>query len=231
MDLSALWINGGDSHSNARRLVNRLRTLARIPRAALLAAAAAYLAACSSSASRNVAPGDGLSVGAPAAPPPEAGSEGVQVNQETPPPSPPSTSSTANANRDRQLDILNEAVAALRQEASRSYQRTNDLARDTERLRGLIASLQKRIAKSRVQNRELLDHVHGLERKLQEIGTPAPPEGLESAKPIEPPPVAEAPASPAPIPQEPLPQEPPPAPGGTDGSANPPGDEAGPPLQ
>jgi hypothetical protein len=131
-----------------------------------------------------------------------------------------------NDNRDRQLDILNEAVSALRQEASRSYQRTNDLARDTERLRGLIASLQKRIAKSRDQNRELLDHVHGLEKRLQEIGTPAPPEGSESAKPNEPPPVAQAPVSPAPIPQEP-----PPSPSGADGSANPSGDEASPPLQ
>jgi hypothetical protein len=205
--------------------VNRLRTLVRIPRAALLAAAAAYLAACSSSASRNVAPGNGLSGAAPAAVPAETGSEGPPVNAGTPPPSPPSTSSTANDARDRQLDILNEAVSALRQEASRSYERTNDLARDTERLRGLIASLQRRIAKSRDQNRELLDHVHGLEKRLQEIGTPAP-EGLESAKPNEPPPVAAAPASPAPAPQEP-----PPAPAGADGSADASGDEAQPPPQ
>ena len=205
--------------------MNRLRTLVRIARAALLAAAAAYLAACSSSASRNVAPGDGLSGAAPSVVAPGAGSESAPVNPGTPPPSPPSTSSTASDSRGRQLDILNEAVSALRQEASRSYERTNDLARDTERLRGLIASLQRRIAKSRDQNRELLDHVHGLEKRLQEIGTPAP-EGLESAKPNEPPPVAEAPARPAPAPQEP-----PPAPAGADGSANASGDAAEPPPQ
>jgi hypothetical protein len=187
-----------DSHSNARRLVNRVRTLARIPRAALLAAAAAYLAACGSSAARGVASGNGQPAPAPAVAAGDAEvAGGVSAAS---PPSVTSTSSPANDTRERQLEILNEAVSALRQEAARSYERTNGLARETERLRGLIASLQRRLVKSRDQNRELLDHIHDLEKRLEEIGTP-PPVRVESPAPSEQHPVAEAPASPPPEPQ------------------------------
>jgi hypothetical protein len=185
--------------------VNRVRTLARIPSAALLAAVAAYLAACGGNAARHVASGN-----EPLAPPPAAVPGQAEVTagvSATPPPSVAATSAPAIDTRERQLEILNEAVSALRQEAARSYDRTNELARETERLRGLIASLQRRLVKSRDQNRGLLDHVHDLEKRLQEIDTP-PPVRTESSAPSEPPPVAEMPASPPPEAQVPLPTPP-----------------------
>ncbi len=209
LDVSSRWINGGDSHSNARLPVNRVRTLACFPRAALLAAPAMYLAACGGGAG-TVTPGDGLQGPAPsglvrATEPPAAsrvpdaslggGSEGTgdTISSGGPMPKPSPSPQSSPEGRDRQFEILNEAVSALRQEASRSYQRVNDLARETERLRTLIASLQRRLAKSRGENRDLVDHVRELEERLQEVRTP-PPEAPEEARPSEPAPVG--PASP-----------------------------------
>ena len=176
--------------------MNRVRTLARIPRAALLAAAAACLAACGSSTARSVASSNGLPESAPA-----------EVTSSAEVAGGVSASSPANDSRERQFEILNEAVSALRQEAARSYERTSELSRETERLRGLIASLQRRLVKSRDQNRELLDHIHDLEKRLEEIGTP-PPVPVESPAPSGPHPVAEAPASPPPRAPEPAPTPP-----------------------
>ncbi len=163
--------------------MNRVRTLARFPRAVLLGALAAYLAACSGGA-RGVAPGQG-----PQGPAPSAL---VPTTQPTEPNGVSSEASTASPapqasleGRDRQFEILNEAVSALRQEASRSYERVSDLTRETERLRVLIASLQRRLAKNRDENRELLDHVRELEERLQEVRTP-PPEGAGEARPGDP---------------------------------------------
>jgi len=194
-----------DSHSNARRLVNRVRTLARIRRAALLVAAAACLAACGSSAARGVASGNALP--APASGAVAGDAEAAGGSSATSPPTVASTSSPANDARERQLGILNEAVSALRQEAARSYGRTNELTRETERLRGLVATLQRRLVKSRDQNRELLNHVRDLEKRLEEIGTP-PPVRVESPAPSEAHPVAEAPTSPPAEPQGPAPTPP-----------------------
>jgi hypothetical protein len=167
-----------------------------------------YLAACGSGAARGVAPGDGLqgpassaavqsmqppqAPGAAAAPLGESG-EGAGDTVTSAPPA-------SLEGRDRQFEILNEAVSALRQEASRSYERVSDLARETERLRGLLASLQRRLARSRDHNRELLDHVRELEERLQEVRTP-PPEGIENAPPSEPPPPSQAPEGPPLLPQ------------------------------
>lgn len=220
LDVSSLWINGGDSHSNARLPVNRVRMLARFPRAALLAAPAVYLAGCGSGGARVATPNDGLQGPAPSA-----------VVRATQPPEPPAATGVPEASlggtaegggdatssgsptsqslqappaslegRDRQFEILNEAVSALRQEASRSYERVSDLARETERLRALLASLQRRLARGREQNRELLDHVRELEERLQEIRT-LPPEAVEEAPPSEPHPTSQAPVSPASPPQ------------------------------
>jgi hypothetical protein len=191
------------------------------PRAALLAAPAVYLAACGGGA-RIVTPGDGLQGAAPSAvvratePPPASrvpdaslggGAEGAgDTISSGAPTSEPSPSSQASLEgRDRQFEILNEAVSALRQEASRSYQRASDLARETERLRTLIASLQRRLAKNRKENRDLVDHVRELEERLQEVRTP-PPEATEGARPSEPPPVSRTPLGPTPPPQSPAPE-------------------------
>lgn len=211
------------------------------PRAVLLAAPAMYLAACGGGA-RSVSPGDGLQGPAPSAvvratePPPASlvpeaslggGAEGagntISSGAPTPEPAPPSQASLEG--RDRQFEILNEAVSALRQEASRSYQRVSDLARETERLRTLIASLQRRLAKSREENRDLVDQVRELEERLQEVRTP-PPEAAEEARPSEPPPVSRAPLGPA----SPL-QSPAPAPDAGSSPTSPAGgDQAAPPA-
>jgi hypothetical protein len=242
LDVSSCWINGGDSHSNARLPVNRVRTLACFPRAALLVAPAVCLAACGGGA-RTVTPGDGLQGPAPSAlvratEPPAAASgtpdaplgadsegAGDTISSGAPTPEPSPSPQASLEGRDRQFEILNEAVSALRQEASRSYQRVSDLARDTERLRTLLASLQRRLAKSRGENRALIDHVRELEERLQEVRTP-PPEAAEEARPSEPPPVSRAPVGPPSPPQSDAP--------GPDGGGSPTepagGDEAAPPA-
>ncbi len=172
--------------------VNRVRSLVRISRAALLAAPAACLAACSSGLPQPVTTGEGVPGPAPAAV--------IRPAQQPEP-------SASNENRDRQFEILNEAVSALRQEASRSYERASNLARDTERLRGAVDSLQRRLAKSRGDNRELLDHIQDLEKRLQEVGTP-PLDGVANTGPSGPPS-----ASPTPT------DSPPPGAGGADRAA------------
>jgi hypothetical protein len=157
--------------------VNRVRLLVRISRAALLAAPAACLAACSSRLPQPVTTGEGVAGPAPAA-----------VVRPAQPPEP----AASNENRDRQFEILNEAVSALRQEASRSYERASELAHDTERLRGTVDSLQRRLAKSRGDNRETLDHIQDLEKQLREVGTP-PLDGVVNTAPSAPPSASPAP--------------------------------------
>lgn len=76
--------------------------------------------------------------------------------------------------RDRQLDILTEAVGVLREELGRSYENSQQLAQETERLRRLAASLQRELGKRRGENKALRDRVRALEKELSEIGTPAP---------------------------------------------------------
>ena len=191
VDVSPLWINGVDSHSNARHPVKCVRTLARIPRAVLLAAPAAWLAACSGSLLGATpreelgAPAPGVVVGTGGG----SASDGMYSGPSMPQPvAPPPTS---NDGRDRQFEILIEAVTALRQEVSRSSERSSDLARETERLRSIVASLRRHLTKSREENRVLRDHVHALEKRLEEVRTP-PLDGAEEARPSEAPTPAEA---------------------------------------
>jgi len=102
-----------------------------------------------------------------------------------PPPRPPATAYSAPTAvysggdaRERQFEIMNEAVAALRQEVARSYERTDALAKDNERLRALISSLQRDLGRSRAENQALKNRIHALERQLHEVHTP-PPDSVE----------------------------------------------------
>jgi hypothetical protein len=125
----------------------------------------------------------------PSAPVPSAGAVGsgpVQspAGASPPPPSPASPLHPPAANapppaaapsddaRDRQFEILNAAVSALRQEVSRSYERVEELGAENQRLRGLVASLRRDLRKSRGANQSLEDHLRTLEKRLSEISSP-----------------------------------------------------------
>ena len=89
------------------------------------------------------------------------------------PPPPAAPSSEA---RDRQFDILNEAVAALRQEVARGYERAQELGEQNEWLRELVTSLRSDLRKSRDRNKSLDDRLQVLQKKLHEISAPPPEE-------------------------------------------------------
>jgi hypothetical protein len=150
------------------------------------------------------------------APPPVPAPYGPPAETAPPPAAAPSEDA-----RDRQFEILNEAVAALRQEVSRSYERAEELGAENERLRALVASLRRDLRKSRGANKSLDDQLRALEKKLSEIGSPPPEGGAESPE------ERTAPTSPSPHPPEappPPPQAQPPSPGGgadDEGSAAP----------
>jgi hypothetical protein len=134
---------------------------------------------------------------------------------------PPPAAALSEEARDRQFEILNEAVAALRQEVLRSYERAEELGAENQRLRALVASLRRDLRKSRSANKSLDDQLRALEKKLSEIGSPPPEGGAESPE------ERTEPTSPSPNPPEsppPPPQAQPPSPGGgsdDEGSAAP----------
>jgi hypothetical protein len=69
---------------------------------------------------------------------------------------------------------MNEAVAALRQEVARSYERSEVISKENDRLRALVASLQRDLGKSRTENKTLRNQIRALEKRLHEIRTPPP---------------------------------------------------------
>jgi hypothetical protein len=83
---------------------------------------------------------------------------------------------------------MNEAVAALRQEVARGYERTELLTKDNERLRTLVSSLQRELAKTRGENQTLKSHIRALEKRLHEIHTEPPDAEEQAAAPPPPPP-------------------------------------------
>ena len=108
------------------------------------------------------------------------------------PASPPAM--TSNDVRDRQLDLLTEAVAALRQEVAKSYEHSQQLTQENEQLRGVVASLRRELAKTKGANKVLKDHLEALEKRMRELRPPplepstspeaaAPPSGAPSEAP------------------------------------------------
>jgi len=139
---------------------------------------------------------------------------------ESPPP-PPSTSAqyppAANAPppaatpsddaRDRQFEILNAAVSALRQEVSRSYERVEELDAENQRLRGLVASLRRDLRKSRGANKALEDNLRTLEKQLSEISSPPEESATTTDKRGATPPEERTAPTPQPTPPSPQPPE------------------------
>ncbi len=87
---------------------------------------------------------------------------------------PPPTTPPMLDVRDQQIDILAGAVSALREEIARSYEHSQQLAQETERLRALVASLRRELDRRRGESKALRNHVRTLEKMLSEIVTPAP---------------------------------------------------------
>ena len=92
-------------------------------------------------------------------------------------PAPPLAAASASpelTTRDRQMAILTDAVAALRQEIARSYSHSQELVQETQQLRSQVARLRTELAKSREENQTLKTQIRTLEKRLREIHTPAP---------------------------------------------------------
>jgi hypothetical protein len=251
--IPAHWIIGPDSHTNA---LHRVRASFNI-RHAWLALTTAWLAACSStlhgagsspgvpqqplpqSSVTRAPPEAAPSVATAPAPLPytaadgSAPSPGGGLPPEYPPPganAPPPAATPSDEARDRQFEILNEAVAALRQEVSRSYARAEELGAENRRLRALVASLRQDLRKSRSANKALDDHLRTLEKRLSEISSPpqenpTPETGGATAPEEKPAPTPPSPPTPEVHQPQPQPEEPR-VDDGNQGSAAPPEDDA-----
>jgi septal ring factor EnvC (AmiA/AmiB activator) len=85
--------------------------------------------------------------------------------------------------RERQIAILTEAVAALRQEIARGYTHSQELLEETKRLRIQVRTLREELDRSRAENQQLRAQVRTLERRLGEIRvTPPVAAGTGSAQ-------------------------------------------------
>jgi translation initiation factor IF-2 len=120
-------------------------------------------------------------------------------------PAPPSPSDV----RDRQFEMLTEAVAALRQELARSYEHSQALTQENEKLRALVASLRRELNRGKGANKVLRDHLQSLEKRMRELEPPP------LAQPRAATPAAQAPATPS-VPSGAAPAAAPPAGGAAD---------------
>jgi hypothetical protein len=77
---------------------------------------------------------------------------------------------------------MNAALAALRQELARSYGHSQKLTQQGDRLRALVSSLRRDLAKRARENKALKDELEALQRKLEEIAVPPPEEGRASTQ-------------------------------------------------
>jgi hypothetical protein len=136
-----------------------------------------------------------------------------------PPPAanaPPPAATPAVDARDRQFEILNEAVSALRQEVSRSYARAEELGAENQRLRALVTSLRLDLRRSRGANKSIEDHLRTLEKKLREISSPPQESTTTETKGAASPEERAAPTPPSPQPPEVSPPQAPPQNAGDD---------------
>jgi hypothetical protein len=189
---------GADSHTNALHRVRGALHISHVPVALTLAAG---LVACNSSRAFRSSPRPAYQAPSrstasdppreEAQPPPPASSARAPAE----PPGPGSTQSPTSEPQpaaslaaapspsagvpsddplERQFEILNEAVAALRKEVARSYDRAQDLGTENERLHALIASLRRDLGKSRRATKSLTNRLQALEKRLHEISSPPP---------------------------------------------------------
>ena len=98
--------------------------------------------------------------------------------------------------RDKQLELLTEAVAALRQEVARSYEHSQVLTQENEKLRSVIASLRRELAKEKGGSKALKEHLQSLENRMREL-QPPPLEPPTRPNRAAPPPAAAAPSAPS----------------------------------
>jgi len=97
-----------------------------------------------------------------------------QAHSAPPPASPPPAASDI---RDRQFEILTEAVTALRQEVARSYAHSQELTQENQRLRALVAALRSELGKTREQNKAIQNQLRTVEKRLKETRIPPPETG------------------------------------------------------
>jgi LysM repeat protein len=96
--------------------------------------------------------------------------------EQVPPPTPAATSSAPTAAttasseaRDKQLDILTEAVNALHQEVARNDARSDELLKENKRLRTQVDSLLRDLTRSREEDQRLKKKLQALKKELREI--------------------------------------------------------------
>lgn len=94
-----------------------------------------------------------------------------------------SAAATASSDaRERELETLTEAVNALRQAVAGNYARSQELSAENKRLRALIVSLRRDLAKSRDEGKAFEGQIRALEKQLREIGGAPPETGGERAE-------------------------------------------------
>ncbi len=88
-------------------------------------------------------------------------------------PTPPVTTPPVNAppteSRDKQLEILTQAVIALHQEVARNDTRSEELLKENERLRAEVNSLLRDLDKSREANQRVKKKLRFLQEQLRAI--------------------------------------------------------------
>jgi hypothetical protein len=116
----------------------------------------------------------------PYAPPPADGGSATPPSPE--PPYDP---------REKQIELLTDAVTALRQEIGRSYEYSQRLTQENEKLRGVVAGLRRELAKEKGGSKALREQLESLENRIRELAPPPP---------LQPPNEAGGSASAAPVP-------------------------------
>lgn len=76
--------------------------------------------------------------------------------------------------REKQFEILTQAVTALHQEIDRNDSRSEELLKENERLRAQVEELLRDLSKGRAEDQRLTDQLQALERELREIAATPP---------------------------------------------------------
>jgi LysM repeat protein len=95
--------------------------------------------------------------------------------------------------REKQFEILMQAVTALHQEIDRNDSRSEELSKENQRLRAQVEELLRDLSKGRAEDQRLNDQLQALEEELREIAATPPlaggergDDGGESAKVVAP---------------------------------------------